>query len=73
MAVSLAMVFGLTAVVGAAEDAPFTTYAFAETENGWLMGYQQDTTYIFKGIKYGVADRFMPAEKAPAWKAFRAH
>ena len=63
---SLALILGMTGATFAADDAPFTTYAFAETENGWLMGYQEDTTYIFKGIQYGVADRFMPAEKPEA-------
>ena len=68
LSLSLTRVLGMTSLAGAAQDTPFTTYAFAETENGWLMGYQEDTTYIFKGIKYGVAERFMPAEKAPAWQ-----
>ena len=55
----------------AADDTPFTTYAFAETENGWLMGYQQDSTYIFKGIQYGVAERFLPAEKPEPWEGVK--
>jgi len=68
---SLAMIFGMTVFANAAEDAPFTTYAFAQTDAGWLMGYQEDTTYIFKGIQYGVADRFMPAQKAEAWEGVK--
>ena len=68
---SLALILGMTGATFAADDAPFTTYAFAETENGWLMGYQEDTTYIFKGIQYGVADRFMPAEKPEAWQGVK--
>ena len=69
--ISVIMVFGMLSVVSAAEDAPFTTYAFAETDNGWLMGYQEDTTYIFKGIQYGVADRFMPAQEPEAWQGVK--
>lgn len=49
----------------------FVTYSFAETEAGWLMGYHEDSTYIFKGIQYGVAERFMPAEKPAAWNGVR--
>ena len=68
---SLIMILGMTMIAGAdevaAEDADFTTYAFAETDNGWLMGYKEDSSYIFKGIKYGEADRFMPAEKPEPW------
>ena len=61
------LIFSMSAVVFGAEKTPYTTYAFAETENGWLMGSQQDNTYIFLGIKFGVADRFMPAQKPEAW------
>lgn len=69
--VAATMAFGMTAAVSAAEETAFTTYAFAETENGWLMGSQQGSTYIFKGIQYGVADRFMPAEKPEAWEGVK--
>lgn len=40
------------------------TPVFAETNGGWLMGYKEDSTYIFKGVQYGVAERFKPAEPA---------
>lgn len=47
--------------------------AYAETENGWLYGYQDDSTYIFKGIQYGVVtERFMPAEKPEAWQGIKS-
>ena len=71
IAISAAMVLGMTVASSAAEEADYTTYAFAETENGWLMGSQQGSTYIFRGIQYGVAERFMQAEKPEAWEGVR--
>ena len=68
---SAVLVSGMGIVTSAAEKAPFTTYAFAETENGWLMGCQQGTTYIFRGIQYGAADRFMPAQKPAPWEGVK--
>ena len=72
---SLIMILGMTMIASAAEDVEegtaadtgFTTYAFAETDNGWLMGCQEDSTFMFKGIKYGEAERFMPAQEPEPW------
>ncbi len=44
---------------------------FAETTGGWLMGYKEDSTYNFKGIQYGVAERFKPAEPV-SWQGVRS-
>ena len=55
----------------AEEESQFTTYAYAETEYGWLMGYQEDSTYTFKGIKYGEAERFMQATEPESWTGIK--
>lgn len=71
IAISTTMVLGVAVASFAAEESDCTTYAFAETENGWLMGSKQESTYIFKGIQYGVAERFMKAEKPETWEGVR--
>jgi para-nitrobenzyl esterase len=51
----------------------FVKPAYAQTENGWLYGCQEDSTYMFKGIQYGVVtERFMPAQKPEAWHGIKA-
>ncbi len=51
----------------------FIEPAYAETEYGWLFGYKEDSTYIFKGVQYGVvAERFMPAVEPEAWPGIKA-
>ncbi|MDD3409831.1 MAG: carboxylesterase family protein [Eubacteriales bacterium] len=73
LALLLALALTLSAASAlAAEQAPYVDYAFAETTQGWLMGYHQDTTYIFKGIQYGTAERFMPAKMVEPWTGVKA-
>lgn len=47
------------------------TPVFAETTGGWLMGYLEDSTYIFKGIQYGTAERFKTAEPV-SWRGVKS-
>ena len=42
-----------------------------ETASGPVAGYIDDGVYIYKGIPYGKADRFMPATDPEPWKDVR--
>ena len=46
--------------------------AVVKTAYGGVRGYIHKGIYTFKGIPYGAADRFMPAEKPAAWKGIRS-
>ena len=39
----------------------------AETESGKVRGYIHTGTFVFKGIPYAQAERFMPPEKVKPW------
>ena len=56
--------FGAVRTVSAAEP---TTDALVDVEAGRYLGTKEDGVYRFVGIQYGVAERFMPAEKAPSF------
>ena len=43
-----------------------------QTVSGPVAGYVDDGVYIFKGIPYGEAERFMPATDPQPWKEVRA-
>ena len=43
-----------------------------QTKNGPVAGYIDDGVYIYKGIPYGKADRFMPPVDPDPWKEVRA-
>ncbi len=43
-----------------------------ETEGGLVEGYVERGVYVYKGIPYGKARRFMPPEKADAWEGVRS-
>lgn len=45
--------------------------AVVETESGKVRGYIHDGTYIYKGIPYAFAERFMPPGKVKAWTEVR--
>lgn len=42
------------------------------TQSGPVAGYIDDGVYIYKGIPYGVAERFMPARDPQPWKEVRS-
>ena len=46
--------------------------AIVPTEYGKVRGYIHNGIYTFKGIPYGKAKRFMPAEKPASWKDIRS-
>lgn len=46
--------------------------AIVTTTAGKLRGYQHHNTYIFKGITYGQAERFMPAHKPESWEGIQS-
>ena len=41
--------------------------AVVEIEGGKVRGYILDGTYIYKGLPYANAERFMPPQKVKAW------
>lgn len=43
--------------------------AIAETESGKVAGYVENGIYIYKGIPYAKAERFMPPVAADKWEA----
>lgn len=46
--------------------------AIAETESGKVAGYVENGIYIYKGIPYAKAERFMPPVAADKWEASAA-
>lgn len=46
--------------------------AVVKTAYGEVRGYVHNGIYTFKGIPYGKAARFMPAEKPAPWKGIRS-
>ncbi len=46
--------------------------AIVQTEYGKVRGYIHHGMYTFKGIPYGKAKRFMPAEKPSSWEGIRS-
>jgi para-nitrobenzyl esterase len=46
--------------------------AVVHTEYGAVRGYIHNGIYTFKGIPYGKADRFLPAEKPASWQGVRS-
>jgi para-nitrobenzyl esterase len=47
------------------------TIAIAQTTSGKVRGFIHEGTYIYKGIPYAKAERFMP-EKLDAWEGVRS-
>lgn len=48
-----------------------STDAIVETSSGTIAGYQEDNIYVFKGLPYAQAERFMPAQPAK-WEGVRS-
>ncbi len=46
--------------------------ALAETQSGKVAGYIDDAIFIFKGIPYAEADRFMPPHLPEPWEGIRS-
>lgn len=46
--------------------------AVANTESGKVRGYVHNNIFIYKGIPYAQADRFMPPSKPKAWEGVRS-
>ncbi len=46
--------------------------AIAETESGKVGGYVENGIYIYKGIPYAKAERFMPPRPADKWEGVRS-
>jgi len=46
--------------------------AIVSTDSGKVAGYVHLGMYNFKGIPYGTAERFMPAQKPQAWEGIRS-
>lgn len=46
--------------------------AVAETQSGKVAGYIDDAIFIFKGIPYAEADRFMPPHLPEPWEGIRS-
>ncbi len=46
--------------------------AIAQTESGKVGGFLQDGIYIYKGIPYAKAERFMPPQPADKWEGVRS-
>ena len=46
--------------------------AITETESGKVGGFLQDGIYIYKGIPYAKAERFMPPQPADKWEGVRS-
>ena len=49
-----------------------STTAVVQTEAGKVAGYSDDGVYIFKGIPYAEAERFMPSIKPKTWDGVRS-
>ena len=61
--------------LGAVKTAALETSAKASTvstQSGPVCGYVDDGVYIYKGIPYGKAERFMPPVDPDPWKEVRA-
>lgn len=46
--------------------------AVTDTESGKVTGYLEDGVYIYKGIPYARAQRFLPPVAADAWEGIRS-
>lgn len=47
------------------------TTAVVKTTSGKIIGYIDDATYVFKGIPYAKAERFLPPEKPDSWEGVK--
>jgi para-nitrobenzyl esterase len=49
-----------------------TATATVQTESGKVVGYAENGIYLYKGIPYAEAERFMPPNKPKAWEGVRS-
>jgi len=49
-----------------------STNPLVQTESGKVRGYIHKGTYIFKGIPYAQAERFMPPQKPTPWEGYKS-
>jgi para-nitrobenzyl esterase len=61
-----------TACKQAGEIAVSSAIAVAETELGKVAGYMENGIYIYKGIPYAKAERFMPPMAVDKWEGVRS-
>lgn len=47
--------------------------AEVKTAQGIVAGYKEGDLYIFKGLRYAVADRFMPPREPDSWEGVQPH
>ncbi len=69
-------IIGMISTMADGQNEPVITtgkdVAVVQTEYGKVRGYIHNGIYVFKGIPYGKAKRFMPAEKLTPWKDVRS-
>ncbi len=68
--VLLAALVGLSGCATTSDKVPKPV---VQTELGHISGSVEDGIYMFKGIPYATADRFMPPEKPETWEGVREH
>lgn len=57
--------------MGSEEILASSSVGVVETESGKVVGYKEDGIYIYKGIPYAKAERFMPPQPADKWEGIR--
>ncbi len=62
----------MTMNLAAQEVSTGSTIAVTDTESGKVRGYIHDGTYIYKGIPYAKAERFMAPTKPDPWEGIRS-
>lgn len=66
------VLFLMTISLSAQEVITGENIAVTNTESGKVRGYIHDGTYIYKGIPYAKAERFMAPTKADSWEGVRS-
>ncbi|MGB5460527.1 MAG: carboxylesterase family protein, partial [Eudoraea sp.] len=66
------VLFSMTISLSAQEVITGENIAVTNTESGKVRGYIHDGTYIYKGIPYAKAERFMAPTKADSWEGVRS-
>ncbi len=71
VSIGLAFMF-MTLDLSAQEVVTGSSIAVTSTESGKVRGYIHDGTYIYKGIPYAKAERFMAPTKPDSWEGIRS-
>ena len=66
------VLFLMTISLSAQEVITGENVAITNTESGKVRGYIHNGTYIYKGIPYAKAERFMSPTKADSWEGVRS-